>query len=133
MSQLNLRHGKTNTKLWRTWKGIVERTTVQTSSHYSRYGGAGIGIHQEWLVFETFASYIGEPPSSKHSVDRINNSIGYFPGNVRWATAKEQALNRSTNIFVNLNGVMVVLSEAARILGVSKSTTSRWYASGKLK
>ena len=133
MSKFNLRHGMTNTKLWRTWKGIVERTTAPTSSHYLRYGGSGIGIHQDWLNFEEFASYVGEPPSEKHSIDRIDNSVGYFPGNVRWATSKEQASNRSTNIKVTIDGVEMILSDAARVLRVSKSTASRWYASGKLK
>jgi hypothetical protein len=133
MSKLNLRHGMTGTKLWRTWKAVVERTTILTSSHYQRYGGAGIGLYPNWLNFEEFASYIGEPPSEKHSIDRINNSLGYFPGNIRWATAKEQAANKKTNIRVNVNGQFMILSDAAKSLGISKSTASRWYALGKFK
>lgn len=133
MSSLNLRHGMTDTKLWRTWKAIVERTTVPTSSNYWRYGGSGIGIHEDWLRFENFAFYIGEPPSAEHSIDRIDNYVGYFPGNIRWATAKEQASNRKTNIKVIINGKSMILSDAARAIGISKSTASRWYSSGKLK
>ena len=30
---------------------------------------------------------VGPRPSSKHSIDRKNDEYGYFPGNVRWATA----------------------------------------------
>lgn len=133
MKVLNLRHDMTDTKLWRTWKAVVERTTVVSSNHYKRYGGSGISLHPEWLVFENFAAHVGEPPSADHSIDRINNSLGYFPGNVRWATAKEQAANRKTNIKVDVNGKSMILSEAAIVLGISKSTASRWYASGKLK
>lgn len=133
MVKLNLRHGMTNTKLWKTWAGVVERTTVKTSSHYHRYGAVGIGIHPDWLNFEKFAAYLGNPPSDKHSIDRIDNNKGYLPGNIRWATAKEQAANRKTNIRVLIDGIPMILAEAAKTLGVSKSTVSRWYACGKLK
>jgi hypothetical protein len=133
MTGLNLRHGETNTKLWRTWKGVVERTTNPYSSHYARYGGKGIGIYPDWLVYENFALYMGEPPTQKHSIDRIKNNKGYEPENVRWATAKEQAENRKTNVYVFLNGKKMILSQAAQILNISKSSASRWLAQGKLK
>lgn len=132
MAGLNARHLQTNTKLWRTWKGIVERTTKPYSMHYPRYGGAGIGIFKDWLVYEEFAKYIGQPPTQHHSIDRIDNSKGYFPGNVRWATMKEQARNRKTNVWVTVNDCVMTLSEAAQALGISKSTACRWVKSGKL-
>jgi len=133
MSKLNFRHGESDTKLWRTWRGILERTTIETSNHYGRYGAKGIGVCQEWMVYENFAKQVGHPPSDKHSIDRIDNNKGYFPGNVRWATAKEQAHNRSTNIRVCVDGQIMVCSEAAKKLNVSKSTVSRWVKIGKLK
>lgn len=133
MSKLNFRHGETNTKLWKTWKGIVERTTVPTSAHYGRYGAKGIGIFDDWLVYENFAKYMGQPPSNQHSIDRIDNSKGYFPENVRWATMKEQAANRSTNINVIVDGEIMILSQAATKLNISASTASRWYQAGKLQ
>jgi len=133
MSKLNFRHGETNTKLWRTWKGIVERTTCKTSSNYYRYGAKGIKIYDEWLNYKKFAEYIGHPPTEKHSIDRINNNDGYFPGNIRWATSKEQANNRKTNVFVLVKGKKITLNEAAKELNISKSTASRWHKSGKLQ
>ena len=133
MALLNLKHGETKTKLWKTWSGIVERTTCSTSSHYKRYGGAGIGIYKDWLIYENFAQYIGQPPSITHSIDRIDNNKGYEPNNIRWATAKEQAHNRKTNVYVKINGKKVVSSEAAKILNVSKSTISRWVKQNKLQ
>jgi len=132
MSKLNFKHGETNTKLWKTWKGIVERTTSVKSSHYKRYGGAGIGIYNDWKIYENFAKYIGQPPSQAHSIDRINNLKGYEPGNIRWATAKEQAANRKTNVMVMVNAQKLILSDAAKILNISKSTASRWHKQGKL-
>lgn len=133
MSILNFRHGETNTKLWKTWRGVVERATVPGSSHYARYGGRGIGLHADWMVYETFAAYMGNPPSEQHTIDRINNEKGYEPGNVRWATMKEQAANRRNNVRVLVNGEVMILADAARALGISKSSASRWVAQGKLK
>ena len=130
---LNFQHGETSTKLWKTWKGIVERTTCKTSSHYKKYGGIGISIYKDWLTYEVFANYIGQPPSQNHSIDRINNSKGYEPGNIRWATAKEQASNRKTNIRVLINNQVMILSDAAKELNISKSTASRWFKEGKLE
>jgi hypothetical protein len=59
--------------------------------------------------------------------------MGYEPGNVRWATAKEQAANRKTNVYVVLNGERMILAQAAQTLGMSKSSASRWLTQGKLQ
>ena len=64
--------------------------------------GRGVTIHARYLYGENglsgykyLVADIGLPPSSKHSVDRYPNNDGHYePGNIRWATAKEQASNR---------------------------------------
>lgn len=133
MAKLNKKHGETDTKLWTTWSGVVERTTKKWSPAYERYGGAGIGLFDDWLVYENFAKYVGPPPTDKHTIDRIDGTKGYFPGNVRWATKREQAENRKTTIYVEVDGSVMYLTQAAKHFGVSKSTASRWFRSGRLK
>lgn len=133
MSKLNLQHGMYGTKIYNIWDGIVDRTTRTWSHRYAEYGAQGIGIHPDWLVFENFYAYVGDPPSPKHSIDRLKNERGYEPGNVRWATAKEQSMNRRTTKFVQVNGQVLSLTDAAVVLGVSKCTTSRWLKEGKLE
>ena len=58
-------------------------------------------MYDEWLYnYVAFRSYIlstiGEKPAKNYTLDRIDNDTtqGYFPGNLRWATRKTQALNR---------------------------------------
>jgi hypothetical protein len=133
MKKRNLKHGMYGTKVYETWNGIVDRTTRPSCHRYADYGAKGITIHPEWLDFEAFYRDVGDPPSPRHSIDRIKNEKGYEPGNVRWATKKEQAMNRRTTKFVEVNGQVMSLSDAAVVLGVDKSTTSAWLKSGKLR
>ena len=81
----------------RAWMLIKQRTLNPNNPNYPRYGGAGISICEQWASsFTAFFEHIGPRPSADHSVDRIDNSKGYFPGNVRWATAAEQVQNSRT-------------------------------------
>jgi hypothetical protein len=64
---------------------------------YQNYGGRGITICNKWQnSFEAFLRDIGRAPGSgrEWSIDRIDNDGNYEPGNVRWATPKQQANNQ---------------------------------------
>lgn len=76
----------------------------------------------EWKTsFEAFFAHVGPRPSAKHSLDREDNDSGYRPGNVRWATKREQSGNRRTNVRIVVDGSSVCQAEAARFAGVSAS------------
>jgi hypothetical protein len=67
---------------------------------YPRYGGRGITVCDRWNCFENFVEDIGVRPSLKHSIDRLNNDLGYCKENCRWATFSEQARNTRKAIFI---------------------------------
>lgn len=84
-----------NTPGFTNWKAMKSRCDNPNSVNYSKYGGMGITICPQWRYdFEEFITDMGPRPSLQHSVDRIDNSKGYEPGNCRWATHAEQAVNR---------------------------------------
>jgi hypothetical protein len=94
-----LRNGSDGGKLYNAWHQMIRRCEGKSNASYQRYGGRGICVCPTWREnFAEFAAHIGEPPSAMHSVDRINADGNYEPGNVRWATPKEQANNRRNNI-----------------------------------
>lgn len=73
---------------------MISRCHDPRDASFERYGGRGISVCIEWREsFEAFALHVGDRPLGM-SLDRINNSGNYEPGNVRWATPKEQANNR---------------------------------------
>lgn len=78
---------------------------------------------EEWATsFETFIRDVGLRPSPAHSIDRTDNDGHYDPGNVRWATKREQQNNMRSNRRLTYAGETHTLSEWARILGLNRAT-----------
>lgn len=77
------------------WRAMIQRCEDHKGDNFERYGGRGIVVCERWRnSFEDFLADVGVRPSADYSIDRINTNGNYEPGNVRWATRKEQRANR---------------------------------------
>jgi hypothetical protein len=123
----NTRHGLRDTPEYGVWVGLKNRCFNPACKDYARYAGTGITVCAKWRdSFEEFFADVGRRPSPKHSIDRFPNPAGnYEPGNVRWATAREQAQNRRDNKCVTYDGRTMVIAEWARLLGCSGATLDK--------
>lgn len=116
-----------------TWDGMISRCKNKKNPSYKDYGGRGIKVAPEWCGrggFARFLNHIGRRPSTELTIDRIDNSRGYEPGNVRWATRTEQSHNSRRVRLVNIHGVTLPIAEWARRIGVAPTTLSQRIALG---
>ena len=92
----NRKHGGFGTRLYRIWIGMKDRCFNKNGSNYYAYGAKGIVVCDEWKnSFEAFRSWALENGyEDTLTLDREDNDKGYYPDNCRWATSKEQLLNR---------------------------------------
>ena len=103
------------TQTWRSWQSIKQR--CKNSLPYVR---KGITVCERWKSFENFLADVGEIPEGMR-LDRIDNSKGYEPGNVRIATPAQQARNKTNNKLITINGVTKLAVEWAEEYGLSRS------------
>ena len=102
-SEANTTHGQYQSSEYRSWQKMKDRCYNPNHKHYKDYGGRGITICDHWKdSFENFLADMGSKPSSKHSIDRIDNNRNYEPENCKWSTNKEQARNRRNQKDVKL-------------------------------
>ena len=103
------------------WKNMRARCSNGCKSAL-KYKEKNITVCKEWNDFLVFYSDMGKRPSTKHSIDRIDNDGNYEPSNCRWATQKTQCENRgSFNRIFTHNGKTMVLKEWARETGMPYS------------
>ena len=118
----NTTHGQTNTKEYQVWTSMKNRCSNPKVQSYKRYGGRGIKVCERWQhSFENFLEDMGIAPIGA-SIDRIDVNGDYKPLNCRWASAKEQARNKTTTVMINYQGQDKPLIEWAEALNMNRDT-----------
>jgi hypothetical protein len=96
-SKASMRHGGSRTPEYESYHSAKKRCNNPNALSFADYGGRGIEFR--FTSFEEFLSEVGPRPEPKfsYSLERKDNNAHYEPGNVKWATKKQQALNRRCN------------------------------------
>lgn len=125
------RHGHSGERIYIIWKDMKQRCNYTKHIHYKSYGGKGIKVCDEWnkdfLSFYDCVSKLPHYNEKGYTLDRINSNGNYEPNNVRWASAKEQARNRHTTVFVTINGETKSLTEWSNSTGIKYATLNKRY------
>lgn len=99
MRQQATTHGMSYSPEHQAWRDMIQRCRNPRCRNWKNYGARGISVCAKWREsFEAFFSHVGLRPSSKHSLDRVNNDGNYEPGNVRWTTKDVQGKNRRARL-----------------------------------
>lgn len=118
-------HRMTKTSEYRRWKAMLERCRSPRCPQYKWYGERGITVCERWYSFENFYADMGPVPRKGLTIERIDNSKGYFLENVRWATMTEQARNTRRNHLLTFNDKTQSLVEWAEETGLRQETIRR--------
>jgi len=122
----NKTHGKRYSTEYSIWITLKDRCLNKNNKNYLKYSKLGIDddIKNNFMVF---LKEVGKRPSKEHSIDRIDNTNGYFKGNIRWANRSEQQTNRSNSLIVHINDeIFASRVDAAKKFNVSETTIDRW-------
>lgn len=122
-------HGKSGSRVYRIWNAMLQRCRNKNVERYPVYGGRGITVCKRWMKFENFYEDMGDVPAGK-SIDRIDNDLGYFKENCRWASSKEQCANKRKTVKFLFNGEVLTLTEHARVVGIKPHTVYMRLRSG---
>ena len=112
----------TGTRTYNAWKAMRNRCDPNKKSAVKRY--VSLGVCAEWESYDRFFQDMGPRPEGT-SLDRIDNTKGYYPENCRWASMKEQMRNRSDNRWITHNGQTLPLCDWAEKLGIRADTLSK--------
>lgn len=125
------KHGMKRTKLYYVWTSMKNRCTNPKVYAYSRYGGRGIRVCDEWQTFPPFLDWAMKSGYKEGlSLDRIDNDGDYKPSNCRWATKEEQSENTSQNVFLTYNGETHTIAQWCKIVGSYEARLSWRYKQG---
>lgn len=111
-------HDLSTSPEYQVWIGIIARCENPNNSAFRNYGGRGLSFEPEFRAsVVAFVEHVGLRPTPKHTIERIDNSLGYVRGNMRWATRREQNHNKRNNRYLTFQGRTQTSTQWALELG----------------
>lgn len=124
--------GPSKRSLYKVWQGIKTRCFNTNHPSYTTYGARGITMDPAWVNdFLAFEAHMGPKPNPGDTVERVDNSRGYFPDNVVWASRATQNRNRRNNVNIKWQGKTRTLDEICTMENVDYA--SMYMRTQKLK
>jgi len=124
-------HGASGTREFQVWAGMWQRCTNPKHKGYQRYHT--FAPPDVWREFSEFLREMGPAPSVEHTLERVDNTRPYGPGNCVWATRSRQARNTSRTIWVSTPGGVSSLPDACEKYGLKYANVkARWYRWGDM-
>jgi hypothetical protein len=114
-----------NSPGYAAWVKMFQRCYNPSNRKYLRYGGRGIQVCGRWKDFAKFLEDMGPRPFIGASLERLDNDGDYCKTNCVWATAKQQARNKSNTLYVDYQGTSQKLADLVKGSG---PTYARVYA-----
>lgn len=103
-----------------TWRTMIDRCHKPKHKAFKYYGAKGITVCKRWHKYQNFLADMGLRPSTKYSLERVDNAKGYCKANCKWATKSEQQKNKSTTRWYTDGVFKGTLVECANHIGISK-------------
>jgi hypothetical protein len=114
----NTTHGLSRTPEYRIYHAMLKRCKSDPL-----YVGRGITVCQRWQdSFLAFHEDMGHRPSSRHTIERVDNDGAYSPENCIWATYTTQARNRRSNTLHTYKGESLTVRELSEKYSVPWGT-----------
>ncbi len=117
--------------LYRTWAAMKDRCTNKNHRNFDIYGGNGVRVCDRWMRFKNFLEDMGEKPSPRHTLDRIDSKGDYEPTNCRWADSFVQGQNTSRVKRIEINGETKCLNEWCRHYQLNRATVKSRVRAGR--
>jgi len=128
-------HGLSKLPIYKVWKAIKSRCYRNTDKRYSRYGGRGISVCDEWLNDpESFIKWSVENGYKVGlTIDRKDNNGDYSPDNCRFITTAQNNRNSSNTHLTEsdidrikslYSGGMIQI-DIAQMFGITQQTVSK--------
>ena len=118
-------YGMSRTPEHQAWDNMKRRCFNPNHKKYPNWGGRGISVCDRWLNFENFLADMGSRPSTKYSLDRIDNDGDYCFENCRWATKAEQQNNTRYNRLITIDDVTLTIAQWSEKMGYGKTIIPR--------
>lgn len=113
---------------YKVWGQMIRRCHNPQTRRFEDYGGRGITVCNRWRHgedgqhgFACFMADMGSRPSPKHTIDRVNNDLGYSPQNCEWRSRTDQTRNRRNTVIVQYRDREMSLPEACELASMQYS------------